>query len=80
VAADFEAFDYLIALDGDNHDWLLDGAGEHRHKVFRLGDIPGATDIPDPYYGNLAGFERVRDELHHAMIAVVEQLLQGAQR
>lgn len=76
VAADFEAFDYLLALDGDNHDWLLESVGEtHRHKVLRLGDIPGAADIPDPYYGNLAGFERVRDELHQAMGVVVEQLL-----
>ena len=75
--ADFERFDYIIAMDDDNQMRLLDKAPEeHRAKVqlflsFASGD---ETEVPDPYYGGAAGFERVLDLVEEASRGLLETL------
>jgi protein-tyrosine phosphatase len=65
-AADFEAFDLLLAMDRENLEALhaLAPAGE-QGRARRLLEFatpsPGSLDVPDPYYGSTAGFERVLD-------------------
>ena len=64
-AADFESFDYVLAMDRDNYDILerLCPAG-HEHKLRLLLDFApdlGVHEVPDPYYGGARGFERVLD-------------------
>ncbi|MCH9692945.1 MAG: low molecular weight phosphotyrosine protein phosphatase [Gammaproteobacteria bacterium] len=62
--ADFERFDLIIAMDTDNKQRLIDKAGnEHAAKVrlfLEYAKGPEA-EVPDPYYGGAAGFERVLD-------------------
>lgn len=77
--ADFKRFDYILAMDRSNYgDMLaLAHAPEERERVimFRKFDPEPAQperDVPDPYYGGLAGFENVQDIL----LAAGENLLQ----
>jgi protein-tyrosine phosphatase len=62
-AADFERFDLILAMDEDNLQALQEACpAQHLDKLHLLLDFApacGETEVPDPYYGNLAGFERV---------------------
>jgi protein-tyrosine phosphatase len=67
TAADFDRFDYLVAMDRSNLENLsrLVPSEDAKAKVvlFRNFD-PGAprdADVPDPYYGEGDGFEKVLD-------------------
>ena len=67
TAEDFSRFDYVLAMDKENYDNLLDLATtqEARDSVhlFRSFDVlspPGAS-VPDPYYGGPNGFDEVFD-------------------
>jgi protein-tyrosine phosphatase len=64
--ADWGRFDYVLAMDADNHSDLADQApAEHRHKLFLLREFDPKKskdlDVPDPYYGGSSGFETVLD-------------------
>lgn len=71
---DVETFDYILAMDEDNYRHLLElcSVPEYREKVqlfMRYApDLP-ESEVPDPYYGGLGGFERVMD--------LVEESAQG---
>jgi protein-tyrosine phosphatase len=68
--SDFEAFDYILAMDSDNHQILLDSSPEaHRHKIKLFLDFAhdrSEKDVPDPYYGGQNGFEHVFDLVEEA--------------
>ena len=70
LAADFERFDYVLAMDQDNFDNLLAicPAGlEHKLRLF-LEFAPERTEreVPDPYFGGASGFDRVLDMIEEA--------------
>ena len=74
-ADDFERFDYIIAMDQDNQMHLLDLApDEHRSKVrlFLSFSSEDESEVPDPYYGGSAGFERVLDLVESASRGLLE--------
>lgn len=60
---DFEQFDLILAMDRDNlMNLQLLCPPEHGHKLHLFLDYAGVEpggEVPDPYYGNRAGFERV---------------------
>lgn len=60
---DFEKFDLILAMDLANLDSLEKLCPDaHRSKLRLLLDFAAdqkTREVPDPYYGNLAGFERV---------------------
>lgn len=62
-AADFEAFDLLVAMDAANRDALRQLAPdeEARGKVRLLREFADGVeaDVPDPYYGGEDGFAEV---------------------
>lgn len=63
---DFSDFDYLLAMDEDNLERLLELSPQphYRQKVRLFLDFTpeiGANEVPDPYYGGANGFERVLD-------------------
>ena len=74
---DFERFDYIIAMDEDNLARLHDESPEGHHSELRLflefsdGD---EREVPDPYYGGAAGFERVLDLVEAASRGLLETL------
>ncbi len=73
---DFEAFDFIIAMDEDNLVHLRDEADvEHHEKISLLLEFSEASDlreVPDPYYGGPAGFEKVLDLVEHASRALLD--------
>ncbi len=80
---DVETFDLVIAMDRDNLEDLERLAGGERDHIRMLGsfleghgrdDVP---DVPDPYYGGEAGFERVLDMIEAACGAIIEHLESG---
>ena len=76
-AEDFERFDYIIAMDEDNLVRLRDEAPAEHHTKLRLflefGES-GEREVPDPYYGGSAGFERVLDLVEEASRGLLETL------
>jgi protein-tyrosine phosphatase len=70
VRRDFEAFDYILAMDRENHANLLaicPRGQEHKLRLF-LEFAPNRPEeeVPDPYYGGAHGFERVLDMVDEA--------------
>ncbi len=67
VRSDFARFDYVLGLDRENRADLRRLAPDDtaRAKVHLLRDFdprsPADSDVPDPYYGGPAGFEKVFD-------------------
>ena len=77
---DFERFDFIVAMDRDNLANLqAQSASEHRHKIsLFLAHAAGPEDeVPDPYYGGAAGFERVLDLVEEASRGLLETLKQS---
>lgn len=76
---DFEYFDYILAMDRDNLEILVDLCpAEHRAKVRLFMDLApdwGISEVPDPYYGGASGFERVFDMVEAASVGLVEEIL-----
>ena len=74
---DFVSFDYVIAMDEDNRERLLERAPEeHRGKVqlfLQYAEGP-EREVPDPYYGGTAGFERVLDLVEEASRGLLRTL------
>jgi len=62
---DFDHFDLILAMDASNLTALRKRSPSQHHPKLRLllDYAPGleGADIPDPYHGALAGFERVLD-------------------
>lgn len=62
-AQDFERFDLLLAMDRDNLANLQQQCPpEHAHKLHLFLEFAGegaGAEVPDPFYGNATGFERV---------------------
>ena len=75
---DFEEFDYLLVADNDNYHLTLESCPkEHRHKVKFMLDFAERTtlkEVPDPYYGEGNGFERVLDLLEDACEGLMFEL------
>jgi len=76
-ADDFERFEYIIAMDRDNLSNLIDQADAEHHEKIRLFleySSGKETEVPDPYYGGAAGFERVLDLIEDASRGLLEAL------
>ena len=60
---DFQRFDLIVAMDDGNLAALHRQCAPQHHGKLRLllefAPELGLREVPDPYYGNLAGFERV---------------------
>ncbi len=70
MTEDFEDFDYVLAMDRDNYYGLQQICPEgQEHKLQLFMDFAPGLDIeevPDPYYGGPAGFDRVLDMIEVA--------------
>ena len=82
VAADFTGFDLLLAMDLDNLDTLRDRCPAPEHGRLRLllpyaefGAAGLATDeVPDPYFGSVAGFDLALDLIEPACDGLLADL------
>ncbi|WP_448533623.1 low molecular weight protein-tyrosine-phosphatase [Parathermosynechococcus lividus] len=78
---DFEEFDLILAMDRDNYQDILrlDPEGNYRDKVRLICDFcqqHTTKDVPDPYYGDRQGFEKVLDLLNDACAGLLTYLQQ----
>lgn len=74
---DYAEFDYVIAMDRLNLHMLTEQADEQFHERLSLFLEYGSGDeneVPDPYYGGAAGFERVLDLVEEASRRLLETL------
>lgn len=62
-SADFQKFDYVLAMDTENHRNLEDicplDSEDRLHMFLDFAPSVGLRDVPDPYYGG--GFDTVYD-------------------
>ena len=77
---DFETFDYVLAMDQDNFLSLSEICPDaHIDKIQLFMDfVPQmrTREVPDPYYGGAAGFERVFDLVEAASAALLDDIRQ----
>jgi protein-tyrosine phosphatase len=70
ASEDFEKFDLVIAMDSDNHYELEaicpSGREDRLHMFLKFAQNSRETDVPDPYYGGVNGFEIVLDLIEDA--------------
>lgn len=75
---DFERFDYILAMDGNNLEELQLMAPEHYHGHLGLFlDFAGQShhrEVPDPYYGGDRGFELVLDLVEDASEGLLAEI------
>lgn len=77
--ADFERFDYILVMDGDNYDQLVRRApAQHRGKIRRLLSFSARypdRDVVDPYYGGPKGFEENLDMIEDAVRSLIREIV-----
>jgi len=68
--ADFEEFDYLLAMDHSNYselEYICPNEYEDRLSLFlNFANNSSEQEVPDPYYGEGQGFEQVLDLVEDA--------------
>ncbi|PHV11467.1 phosphotyrosine protein phosphatase [Chitinimonas sp. BJB300] len=78
VSADFSDFELILAMDKQNLEALQRKCPpEHQHKLklfLSYGQLDPNGEVPDPYYGGDAGFERVLDLIEDAADGLVAAL------
>lgn len=72
IQADFHRFDHIVCMDRENLANVL-AIGAPTEKVTLLLHDHAVPDVPDPYYGDDAGF----DEVYQLVDGACEQLLDG---
>ena len=75
--ADFEIFDFVLAMDRDNLRDLRQicpPALQHKVKLFLSFGSGDEEEVPDPYYGGERGFEHVLDLVEDACQGLLQTL------
>lgn len=77
-AADFDLYDYVLAMDRDNLSNLSQICHEDHVNKMRLflefAPHMKESEVPDPYYGGAQGFERVLDLIDAASRGLLEHI------
>jgi len=75
---DFHDFHYVIAMDSDNLRRLQalrpKSGGAELRLLLEYAPQAGLLDVPDPYYGGVAGFERVLDLVEAGGRGLLEEI------
>lgn len=78
MPADFEKFDYILAMDRHNLTELKTICpAAQRHKISLLLDYApdqNTREVPDPFYGGEDGFEQVIDLIEAASTGLIDAL------
>ena len=82
---DLEDFDLVLAMDSENYRNLsnLDRKGLYAEKIKMMRDFDpqkGDTQVPDPYYGGLQGFENVFQILDRSCEILLNELKSHIQK
>ncbi len=75
---DFEKFDYILAMDRENlvHlETMCPDQYMHKLNLFLFyAESKLESEVPDPYYGNSNGFERVLDMIEGASLGLLNKI------
>lgn len=79
IRDDFKRFDHIVVMDDNNfRDVIRQATSDaERSKVIKMASYhssPTVSEVPDPYYGGVEGFEHVLDILEDACSALLSQL------
>lgn len=78
VAGDIEKFDYVLAMDRENYENLLEICPpglESRIRLFmEFASSRAEQEVPDPYFGGAGGFDRVLDMIEDAAQGLLEEI------
>lgn len=78
VESDFARYDLILAMDQENlNDLRRLCPGDHTHKLrlfLEFAQGKEVHEVPDPYYGNTQGFERVLDLCEAGARGLIVQL------
>lgn len=76
--ADFEKFDYVLAMDEENYQNLAALCPDsHKQRLKLLMEFAphlNQREVPDPYYGGTSGFERVMDMVESAAQGLLDDI------
>jgi protein-tyrosine phosphatase len=76
--ADFENFDFILAMDQSNYQNILRLPGSknfaHKVRLMRDYDPSGKGEVPDPYHGGEKGFQDVFDILSRSISNFIKEL------
>lgn len=76
--ADFNKFDYVLAMDKDNYAILQELCPSSKANQLKLfldfAENIDNKEVPDPYYGGTQGFEKVFDMLEQASLGLIEYI------
>jgi protein-tyrosine phosphatase len=79
-ARDIERYDYILAMDAEHLSALQDMCPPQlQHKlalIMTYAAQHAETEIPDPYYGNQAGFYRVLELLNAATKGLLAEIIE----
>jgi len=73
-----ERYDLVLAMDAQNHRDLLAMAPDSKSHIRMFGDYLDDNwpkDVPDPYYGEQAGFEEVLDMLEEGCPLILQTIM-----
>ena len=74
---DFEEFDYIIAMDESNLFDIQRRNHTGHSNIFKMRDFDSVnkgSDVPDPYFGGLSGFQDVYDILDRSASLLSQEL------
>jgi len=75
---DFLQFDYIVAMDQDNYHSLSaicpEGLEDKIHLLMDFAPEFRTREVPDPYYGGTAGFDRVYDMVEAASAGLLLEI------
>ena len=78
ISNDFNEFDYVLAMDDENYQSLEQicpvDMNEKLHLFLNFSKEFSETQVPDPYYGGVQGFEHVFDLVESAGKGLLEDI------
>jgi len=82
---DFDEFDFIITMDNANYNDIirLDIDKLYRNKIFKMADFysdKNVKEVPDPYNGGNAGFEKVLDILEDSTKHLLKKIRTDIER
>jgi len=76
---DYRDFDYILTMDNQNLSNIKNQCPEkHQHKIHLFmsfaENCPGITEVPDPYQGEINGFDKVYNFINRASLGLIKHL------
>ncbi len=82
TSSDFKRFDYVVVMDDSNFEnscsLLAPEEEALKEKILKMADFATSfveTEVPDPYFGGAAGFEKVLDMVEEASEHLLTKIL-----